>query len=74
MTRQAWVTASGPTDEYGLGANIMRLICRRLLGGFDRSDLAVIAAMNHVGEIGDGEKTLVQKGNASGDSSRRLAI
>ena len=53
--RQAWSNDSG-TDEWPQSSGI----------GFDRSDLAVIAAMHHVG-VAMGRKRLVQKRLESGE-------
>ncbi|WP_336706601.1 MULTISPECIES: DNA-binding transcriptional regulator DsdC [unclassified Cedecea] len=58
--RQAWSNDSG-TDEWYSWAQQFGIELPASTGiGFDRSDLAVIAAMNHVG-VAMGRKRLVQK-------------
>ncbi|MGW8255565.1 LysR substrate-binding domain-containing protein [Klebsiella pneumoniae] len=58
--RQAWSNDSG-TDEWFSWAQQFGIELPQSSGiGFDRSDLAVIAAMNHVG-VAMGRKRLVQK-------------
>lgn len=58
--RQAWSNDSG-TDEWYSWAQQFGIELPTSTGiGFDRSDLAVIAAMNHVG-VAMGRKRLVQK-------------
>ncbi|STQ07754.1 HTH-type transcriptional regulator dsdC [Enterobacter cloacae] len=53
--RQAWSNDSG-TDEWLSWAQHFAMNMPSSSGiGFDRSDLAIVAAMNHVGR-GDGEK------------------
>lgn len=64
--RQAWSNDSG-TDEWFSWAQHFGVNLPQSSGiGFDRSDLAVIAAMNHVG-VAMGRKRLVQKRLASGE-------
>ncbi|HAO9272613.1 TPA: DNA-binding transcriptional regulator DsdC, partial [Escherichia coli] len=64
--RQAWSNDSG-TDEWHSWAQHYAVNLPTSSGiGFDRSDLAVIAAMNHVG-VAMGRKRLVQKRLASGE-------
>lgn len=64
--RQAWSNDSG-TDEWFSWAQQFGIELPQSSGiGFDRSDLAVIAAMNHVG-IAMGRKRLVQKRLESGE-------
>ncbi|MFA8815277.1 LysR substrate-binding domain-containing protein, partial [Escherichia coli] len=64
--RQAWSNDSG-TDEWHSWAQHYAANLPTSSGiGFDRSDLAVIAAMNHVG-VAMGRKRLVQKRLASGE-------
>lgn len=59
--RQAW-SYDSDTDEWGLWAKSFGIaLDPNMLGmGFDRSDLAIIAAMNH-GGIAMGRKNLVSK-------------
>lgn len=71
--RQAWSNDSG-TDEWHSWAQHYAVNLPTSSGiGFDRSDLAVIAAMNHIG-VAMGRKRMVQKGLPVVSSSRRLAI
>ena len=64
--RQAWSNDSG-TDEWFSWAQQFGIELPQSSGiGFDRSDLAVIAAMNHVG-VAMGRKRLVQKRLDSGE-------
>ncbi|EFC6821031.1 DNA-binding transcriptional regulator DsdC [Escherichia coli] len=64
--RQAWSNDSG-TDEWHSWAQHYAVNLPTSSGiGFDRSDLAVIAAMNHIG-VAMGRKRLVQKRLASGE-------
>lgn len=71
--RQAWSNDSG-TDEWHSWAQHYAVNLPTSSGiGFDRSDLAVIAAMNHVG-VAMGRKRLVQKGLPVVSSLHRLAI
>lgn len=71
--RQAWSNDSG-TDEWHSWAQHYAVNLPTSSGiGFDRSDLAVIAAMNHIG-VAMGRKRPVQKGLPVVSSSRRLAI
>ncbi|MBZ6707478.1 DNA-binding transcriptional regulator DsdC [Klebsiella quasipneumoniae] len=64
--RQAWSNDSG-TDEWFSWAQQFGIELPQSSGiGFDRSDLAVIAAMNHVG-VAMGRKRLVQKRLESGE-------
>ncbi|MDU7822888.1 MAG: DNA-binding transcriptional regulator DsdC, partial [Klebsiella sp.] len=64
--RQAWSNDSG-TDEWFSWAQTFCVDLPQSSGiGFDRSDLAVIAAMNHVG-VAMGRKRLVQKRLESGE-------
>ncbi|EOA0953592.1 DNA-binding transcriptional regulator DsdC [Escherichia coli] len=64
--RQAWSNDSG-TDEWHSWAQHYAANLPTSSGiGFDRSDLAVIAAMNHIG-MAMGRKRLVQKRLASGE-------
>ena len=64
--RQAWSNDSG-TDEWFSWAQTFGIELPQSSGiGFDRSDLAVIAAMNHVG-VAMGRKRLVQKRLESGE-------
>ena len=64
--RQAWSNDSG-TDEWYSWAQKFAVELPPSSGiGFDRSDLAVIAAMNHVG-VAMGRKRLVQKRLDSGE-------
>ncbi len=63
--RRAWSNDSG-TDEWFSWAQQFGIELPQSSGiGFDRSDLAVIAAMNHVG-VAMGRKRLVQKRLESG--------
>lgn len=58
--RQAWSNDSG-TDEWLSWAQHFAMNMPSSSGiGFDRSDLAIVAAMNHVG-VAMGRKRLVQK-------------
>ncbi|MCS5808387.1 DNA-binding transcriptional regulator DsdC [Klebsiella pneumoniae subsp. pneumoniae] len=67
--RQAWSNDSG-TDEWFSWAQQFGIELPQSSGiGFDRSDLAVIAAMNHVG-VAMGRKRLVQKRLESGGVDR----
>ncbi|WP_288627579.1 DNA-binding transcriptional regulator DsdC, partial [uncultured Citrobacter sp.] len=64
--RQAWSNDSG-TDEWHSWAQHFAVNLPTSSGiGFDRSDLAVIAAMNHIG-VAMGRKRLVQKRLDSGE-------
>lgn len=64
--RQAWSNDSG-TDEWHSWAQHFGVNLPTSSGiGFDRSDLAVIAAMNHIG-VAMGRKRLVQKRLESGE-------
>ena len=64
--RQAWSNHSG-IDEWYSWAQHFNVVLPQSAGiGFDRSDLAVIAAMNHVG-VAMGRKRLVQKRLDSGE-------
>ncbi|SQB40653.1 DNA-binding transcriptional regulator DsdC [Citrobacter koseri] len=64
--RQAWSNDSG-TDEWHSWAQHFGVNLPTSSGiGFDRSDLAVIAAMNHIG-VAMGRKRLVQKRLDSGE-------
>ncbi|NMJ17348.1 DNA-binding transcriptional regulator DsdC, partial [Salmonella enterica subsp. enterica serovar Anatum] len=64
--RQAWSNDSG-TDEWHSWAQHFAVNLPDSSGiGFDRSDLAVIAAMNHIG-VAMGRKRLVQKRLDSGE-------
>lgn len=64
--RQAWSNDSG-TDEWHSWAQHFAANLPTSSGiGFDRSDLAVIAAMNHIG-VAMGRKRLVQKRLDSGE-------
>ncbi len=64
--RRAWSNDSG-TDEWFSWAQQFGIELPQSSGiGFDRSDLAVIAAMNHVG-VAMGRKRLVQKRLESGE-------
>lgn len=64
--RQAWSNDSG-TDEWHSWAQHFAVNLPNSTGiGFDRSDLAVIAAMNHIG-VAMGRKRLVQKRLDSGE-------
>lgn len=64
--RQAWSNDSG-TDEWHSWAQNFGVNLPTSSGiGFDRSDLAVIAAMNHIG-VAMGRKRLVQKRLENGD-------
>ena len=64
--RQAWSNDSG-TDEWHSWAHHFALPLPTSSGiGFDRSDLAVISAMNHVG-VAMGRRRLVQKRLESGE-------
>lgn len=64
--RQAWSNDSG-TDEWFSWAQTFCVDLPQSSGiGFDRSDLAVIAAMNHV-SVAMGRKRLVQKRLESGE-------
>ena len=64
--RQAWSNDSG-TDEWHSWAQHFSVNLPTSSGiGFDRSDLAVIAAMNHIG-VAMGRKRLVQKRLDSGE-------
>lgn len=64
--RQAWSNDSG-TDEWFSWAQKFSIDLPQSSGiGFDRSDLAVIAAMHHVG-VAMGRKRLVQKRLESGE-------
>ena len=64
--RQAWSNDSG-TDEWHSWAQHFSVNLPTSSGiGFDRSDLAVIAAMNHIG-VAMGRKRLVQKRLESGE-------
>ena len=64
--RQAWSNDSG-TDEWHSWAQHFTANLPTSSGiGFDRSDLAVIAAMNHIG-VAMGRKRLVQKRLDSGE-------
>lgn len=66
LIRQAWSNDSG-TDEWHSWAQHYAVNLPTSSGiGFDRSDLAVIAAMNHIG-VAMGRKRLVQKRLASGE-------
>lgn len=64
--RQAWSHDSG-TDEWSSWAQHAGIALPQSAGiGFDRSDLAVIAAINHVG-VAMGRQRLVQKRLDSGE-------
>ena len=64
--RQAWSNDSG-TDEWHSWAQHFAVNLPTSSGiGFDRSDLAVIAAMNHIG-VAMGRRRLVQKRLESGE-------
>lgn len=64
--RQAWSNDSG-TDEWHSWAQHFSVNLPTSSGiGFDRSDLAVIAAMNHIG-VAMGRRRLVQKRLDSGE-------
>ncbi|VFS17188.1 DNA-binding transcriptional regulator DsdC [Escherichia coli] len=71
--RQAWSNDSG-TDEWHSWAQHYAVNLPTSSGiGFDRSDLAVIAAMNHIGVAMEGN-VWYKKGLPVVSSSRRLAI
>ncbi len=69
--RRAWSNDSG-TDEWFSWAQQFAIELPQSSGiGFDRSDLAVIAAMNDVG-VAMGRKRLVQKRLESGELYRAV--
>lgn len=71
--RQAWSNDSG-TDEWHSWAQHFAVNLPTSSGiGFDRSDLAVIAAMNHIG-VAMGRKRLVQNASIVENWSLPLVI
>ncbi len=64
--RQAWSNDSGTDEWYSWAQNFAANLPTSSGIGFERSDLAVIAAMNHIG-VAMGRKRLVQKRLNSGE-------
>lgn len=64
--RQAWSNDSGTDEWFGWAQHFAVPLPPAAGIGFDRSDLAVIAAMNHIG-VAMGRKRLVQKRLDSGE-------